>query len=181
MLIGAVYRLRVTNIRLAEGIEVFPTIEVIDRLYPPPGQECRFAIPVELTEEDLKLAIDGKFVTRVIFLEDPAARPAGPREPERPELVRGGAGPRPAGRGRWPRPAGGHLAARRQAARPGAGRTIFLRLAPLARNSAGETVGPPSAGKARGPRGPRNPQGKNPAAAAKPGNGPKPKALSSKL
>ncbi len=71
MLIGAVYRLRVTNIRLAEGIEVFPTIEVIDRLYPPPGQECRFAIPVELTEEDLKLAIDGKFVTRVIFLEDP--------------------------------------------------------------------------------------------------------------
>ena len=71
LLIGAVYRLRVTNIRLAEGLEVFPTIEVIDRLYPPPGQECRFAIPVELTEEDLKLAIDGKFVTRVIFLEDP--------------------------------------------------------------------------------------------------------------
>ena len=31
--IGAVYRLRVTNIRLAEGAEVFPTIEVIDRLY----------------------------------------------------------------------------------------------------------------------------------------------------
>ena len=28
MLIGAVYRLRVTNIRLAEGAEVFPTIEV---------------------------------------------------------------------------------------------------------------------------------------------------------
>ncbi len=71
LLIGAVYRLRVTNIRLAEGLEVFPTIEVIDRLYAPPGQQCRFAIPVELTEEDLKLAIDGKFVTRVIFLEDP--------------------------------------------------------------------------------------------------------------
>ena len=35
-LIGAVYRLRVTNIRLAEGAEVFPTIEIIDRLYAPP-------------------------------------------------------------------------------------------------------------------------------------------------
>jgi hypothetical protein len=70
-LIGAVYRLRVTNIRLAEGLEVFPTIEVVDRLYAPCGQECRFAIPVELTEEDLKLAGDGKFVTRVIYLEDP--------------------------------------------------------------------------------------------------------------
>jgi hypothetical protein len=71
LLIGAVYRLRVTHIRLAEGLEVYPTIEVIDRLYAPPGQERRFAIPVDLTGEDLRLALDGKFVTRVIYLEDP--------------------------------------------------------------------------------------------------------------
>jgi hypothetical protein len=70
-LIGAVYRLRVTNIRLAEGAEVFPTVEVVDRLYSPVGQERRFAIPIEIAEEDLKLAIGGKFVTRVIYLEDP--------------------------------------------------------------------------------------------------------------
>jgi hypothetical protein len=70
-LIAGVYRLRVTNIRMAEGAEVFPTIEVIDRLYTPVGQERRFAIPIELTEEDLKLALGGKFVTRVIYLEDP--------------------------------------------------------------------------------------------------------------
>ena len=71
LLIGAVYRLRATNIRLAEGLEVFPTIEIIDRLYAPPDQQCRFAIPIDVTEDDLKLAIDGKFVTRVIYLEDP--------------------------------------------------------------------------------------------------------------
>jgi hypothetical protein len=77
MLIGSVYRMRVTNIRLAEGAEVFPTIEVIDRIYPPAGQERRFAIPIDITEEDLKLAIAGKFVTRVIYLEDPrSALPA---------------------------------------------------------------------------------------------------------
>ncbi len=70
-LIGAVYRIRVTNIRLAEGLEVFPTIEIIDRLYAPPDQQRRFAIPVDIAEDDLKLAIDGKFVTRVIYLEDP--------------------------------------------------------------------------------------------------------------
>jgi hypothetical protein len=70
-LIGGVYRLRVTNIRMAEGEEVFPTIEVIDRLYAPIDQQRRFAIPIELTEEDLKLALGGKFVTRVIYLEDP--------------------------------------------------------------------------------------------------------------
>jgi hypothetical protein len=70
-LIGAVYRLRLTNIRLAEGIEVFPTIEIIDRLYAPSDQQDRFAIPIDITEDDLRLAIDGKFVTRVIYLEDP--------------------------------------------------------------------------------------------------------------
>lgn len=71
LLIGSVYRLRVTNIRLAAGVEVFPTIEVVDRIYAPADQQQRFAIPVELTEEDLKLAAAGKFVTRVIYLEDP--------------------------------------------------------------------------------------------------------------
>jgi hypothetical protein len=71
MLIGGVYRLKVTGIPLAEGQEVFPTIEVIDRLFTPLGQENRFSIPIELSETDLKLALEGKFVTRVIYLEDP--------------------------------------------------------------------------------------------------------------
>jgi hypothetical protein len=71
LLIGAVYRLRVTNIRLAEGVEVFPTIELVDRLYAPVDQQRRFAIPIDIIEEDLKLASAGKFVTRVIYLEDP--------------------------------------------------------------------------------------------------------------
>jgi hypothetical protein len=71
MLIGQVYRLRVMNIPLNLGAEVFPTIEVIDRLYTPQDQSRRFPIPIELTREDLVLALEGKFVTRVIYLEDP--------------------------------------------------------------------------------------------------------------
>jgi hypothetical protein len=71
LLIGGVYRLRVTGIPLAEGREVYPTIEIIDRLFTPLGQEHRFSIPVELSEADLRLALEGKFVTRVIYLEDP--------------------------------------------------------------------------------------------------------------
>ena len=35
MMIGPVYRLRVTNIPQHEGDEVYPTVEVINRLYPP--------------------------------------------------------------------------------------------------------------------------------------------------
>jgi hypothetical protein len=71
MLIGQVYRVRVMKIPRHLGMEVFPTIEVVDRLYTPAGQEQRFAIPVELTQEDLEMALAGKFVTRVIYLEDP--------------------------------------------------------------------------------------------------------------
>jgi hypothetical protein len=69
--IGPVYRFRVTEIPEHPGIEVFPTVEVIDRLYPPPGESLKFPIPVELTENELLLAADGKFITRVIYLEDP--------------------------------------------------------------------------------------------------------------
>jgi hypothetical protein len=71
LLIGAVYRLRVTNIPLQEGIEVYPTVEVIDRTYPPVGQEFKFPIPIELTQEELETAAEGRFVTRVIYIEDP--------------------------------------------------------------------------------------------------------------
>ena len=71
MLIAPVYRLRVTNIPLNEGFEVYPTLEIIDRTYPPEGQAARFPIVVELTQEDLELALSGRFVTRVIYLEEP--------------------------------------------------------------------------------------------------------------
>jgi len=71
MLIGQVYRIRVMNIPLNPGLEVFPTIEVIDRLYTPLAQQRRFPIVIQLTQEDLLLASGGKFVTRVIYLEDP--------------------------------------------------------------------------------------------------------------
>ncbi|HID78231.1 MAG TPA: hypothetical protein EYP56_19835 [Planctomycetaceae bacterium] len=71
LLIGQVYRLRVVNIPFYEGLEVYPTIEVIDRLYAPPDQIWRFPIEVVITEEDLRLALEGKFVTRVVYLEDP--------------------------------------------------------------------------------------------------------------
>jgi hypothetical protein len=81
LLIGAVYRLRVTQIPFRPGLEVFPTIEMINRLYPPRGQERRFSVPIEFTQEDLELALDGKFVTRVVYLEDPQnAAPMGQEE-----------------------------------------------------------------------------------------------------
>jgi len=71
LLVGSVYRLRVMNIPFHAGQELFPTIEMIDRLYTPRGQERRFAVPIEITLEDMELALGGRFVTRVIYLEQP--------------------------------------------------------------------------------------------------------------
>lgn len=71
MQIGHVYRVKVGNVKFHEGQEVYPTVEVVDRLYPPPGQATRFPIPIELTQEELELALEGNYVTRVIYVEDP--------------------------------------------------------------------------------------------------------------
>jgi hypothetical protein len=70
MLVGSVYRFHVTHIPGYPGQELFPTLEVIDRVHTQPGREHRFPIPVALTEEDLQLALQGALITRVIYLED---------------------------------------------------------------------------------------------------------------
>ena len=75
LFISPVYRLKVTNIALRPGAEVFPTLEIIDRLYPPLGLERTFPIPVELTREELELALAGSGIPRgpaVWFVGDAA-------------------------------------------------------------------------------------------------------------
>jgi uncharacterized repeat protein (TIGR01451 family) len=69
--IGPVYRLQVGDIPNHPGLELYPTVEVIDRLYPPPCLALRFPIPVELTSDELDKAATGSFITRVIYVEDP--------------------------------------------------------------------------------------------------------------
>ncbi|MBN1854150.1 MAG: hypothetical protein JW829_15590 [Pirellulales bacterium] len=83
MQIARVYRLRITNIPGYPGLEVFPTIEVIDRLHPPPGEELRFPIPIECTRDELLLAARGSYVTRVIYVEDPNQAVPIQEEPDR--------------------------------------------------------------------------------------------------
>ncbi len=81
MLIGAIYRFRITAIPRAPGAELYPTVEVIDRTYPPPGMATRYPIPINLDQEDLEAALDGRMVTRVILLEDPQTAIALPQTP----------------------------------------------------------------------------------------------------
>ena len=71
MTLGQVYRLKVSGVTNYESVDIYPTVEVIDRLYPPQGKALKFPIPVQLTQEELQLAAAGSFVTRVIYVEDP--------------------------------------------------------------------------------------------------------------
>lgn len=69
--LATVYRFKVTDLPNYPGVEIFPTVELLDRLHPPPGKAMKFPVPIELTFNELLLAADGKFVTRVIYVEDP--------------------------------------------------------------------------------------------------------------
>jgi hypothetical protein len=96
MAVGAVYRLQVTEIPNNPGVEIYPTIELVDRLYPPPGLALRFPIPVELTLDELELAAQGRFVTRVIYVEDPnQAVPVQRRDDEAQPWLEAGPGDDP--------------------------------------------------------------------------------------
>ena len=73
LLIGAVYRFKITAIPGYEGEELYPTVEVIDRTYPPHHLAARYPIPINLELDDLLAALGGQLVTRVIYLEDATA------------------------------------------------------------------------------------------------------------
>lgn len=69
--IGDVYRFKVTMIKGFEGLELFPSVELVDRLYPSTKDFLKFPIPIQLTQEDLEDAINGQLITKVIYVEDP--------------------------------------------------------------------------------------------------------------
>lgn len=71
MQVGRVYRLRISHMPEFRGVELYPTVEVIDRLHPPVGQADRFPIPLQFTAEEINHALDGQLVTKIVHLEQP--------------------------------------------------------------------------------------------------------------
>ncbi len=69
--VGLVYRLRISDLADYPGVELYPTVELIDRLHPPRGRELEFAVPIILTTDEIDAALDGRLVTKVIYLEQP--------------------------------------------------------------------------------------------------------------
>ena len=78
MRVGPVYRFKITGIAQNQDRELYPSIELLDRLYPPEGLENKFPVPVVISTSDLKEALGGAMVTKIIYLED--AETALPRD-----------------------------------------------------------------------------------------------------
>ena len=75
LLVGNVYRLKVSGLEDFPGVDFYPSIELIDRLHPPTGREEDFPIDFEFTPEEFEWAANGRLVTKVIYLEQPERVP----------------------------------------------------------------------------------------------------------
>ncbi len=71
MMVGHTYRVRISDMPEYPGVEIFPTIEVLDRLHPPEDRINEFPIPIELTREEIETVLQDRMVTKVIYLEQP--------------------------------------------------------------------------------------------------------------
>jgi len=69
--VGPVYRFKVTDIPNKPGVELYPSVEILNRLSPPAGLENEFPIQVLITLSDLEEAIEGRMVTKIVYLESP--------------------------------------------------------------------------------------------------------------
>lgn len=83
-LVGHTYRIRISEMPEYPGVELYPSVEVLDRLHPPPGQELNFPIPLQFTEREIAAALTGRLVTKVVFLEQPNLAPPREQEPTIP-------------------------------------------------------------------------------------------------
>ena len=75
LVVGQMYRMRISAMPEFPGVEFYPSIELIDRLHPPTCQVEDFPIEFELTEEEFEWAANGRLVTKVIYLEQPERVP----------------------------------------------------------------------------------------------------------
>ncbi|MFM9960046.1 MAG: DUF11 domain-containing protein [Planctomycetaceae bacterium] len=68
---GQLYRVMLSDMPEFPGIELFPSIEMLDRLHPPAGHADTFALPLTFTIDELEAAVEGRMVTKIVYIEQP--------------------------------------------------------------------------------------------------------------
>ena len=75
LVVGEAYRVRIGGIEGSEGQEVFPSVRVLAKLATPAGQAWRFPVEITIDPDDLRLALDGAHVRRVVYSACDAEQP----------------------------------------------------------------------------------------------------------
>jgi uncharacterized repeat protein (TIGR01451 family) len=69
---GYIYRLELSNLPYAPGQTLYPEVEVRGVLVPRPGMKYMdFPTPIHFSAVDIERVLNGAFITKVIYLEDP--------------------------------------------------------------------------------------------------------------
>jgi hypothetical protein len=71
VIVGPMYRLKLSDLPEFPNADFYPSIELVDRLHPPPGMAERFPIEIEFDQRELAHAANGRLVTKVVYLEQP--------------------------------------------------------------------------------------------------------------
>lgn len=69
--VGRVYRVKISDLPDFPGVEFYPTVELLDRLHPPPGKATRYPVPISFTLEELDQVAQGRLVTKIVYVEQP--------------------------------------------------------------------------------------------------------------
>ena len=70
---GYPYRFQLDNVAGAKNLTLYPSIEIRGALVPRPGlaDVSKYPIPITLTDRDIDRILDGRYVVKVYYLEDP--------------------------------------------------------------------------------------------------------------
>lgn len=69
--VGQSYRLKLSDMPEFPGIELYPSIELLDRLHPPAAHADKFSLPLSFTIDELDAVVEGRMLTKVVYLEQP--------------------------------------------------------------------------------------------------------------
>lgn len=69
--VGQSYRAKLSDMPEFPGLELYPSIELLDRLHPPAGHADKFSLPLSFTIDELDAAVEGRMLTKVVYLEQP--------------------------------------------------------------------------------------------------------------
>ena len=82
--VGPVYRFRVQTTLDGRPVEVYPSVELVDRLHPPADLRREFPVVVEVTPEEIEAALRDRLVTKVVYVRPRNAAPTLPLSTELP-------------------------------------------------------------------------------------------------